>query len=111
MKTEKTPVLILIILILSLLAACSDQTGMAGKYKGSEENIPGVYSQIELKDNGEGIWETEIDLVRFRWKVRGDELWLHTKTGGVITGTITADGFIIELPNVGVYIFSKQTPY
>lgn len=95
---------------LSLLSGCADQSGMAGKYRGTEENTPGVYSQIELKDNGEGTWETDIDLVRFRWKVRGNELWLHTKTGGVIQGEITPQGFDIELPNVGTFVFSKTSP-
>ncbi|MCA1743859.1 MAG: hypothetical protein ABR542_03235 [Desulfonatronovibrio sp.] len=83
---------------------------MTGKYQGSEEDLPGAYSYIELKDNGEGTWETDIDLVHFRWKIRGNEIWLHTQTGGVIQGKLTGDGFEVELPNVGTYSFVRQGP-
>ncbi|WP_028573606.1 hypothetical protein [Desulfonatronovibrio hydrogenovorans] len=102
--------LIPVVLLLIVISACTDQSAMTGTYKGAEKDAPGVQSQIVLKDNGEGTWETDIDLVQFRWKVRGSEIWLHTKTGGVILGTLTPDGFHLDLPNVGTFVFIKQSP-
>lgn len=101
---------VLVFMVIFLNSGCADQTGMTGKYRGSEQDIPGTYSFIELKDNGEGTWETDIDLVHFRWKIRDNEIWLHTQTGGVILGELTRDGFEIELPNVGTYSFVRQNP-
>lgn len=89
-------------------SGCSGQGNMAGKYRGTEEGSSEAYSVMELKDNGEGVWEHEDDLVRFRWKVRGDEIWLHTQTGGVIRASLTSRGFSMEIPNTGSFEFVRE---
>lgn len=102
--------LMLIVCLVFMLASCSGQPDMAGKYQDVSHDASHSPSVIELRDNKEGTWETEIDLINFRWSVRDDEIWLHTKTGGVIIGQITDEGFKIELPDVGTYVFEKTTP-
>ncbi|MFO7727904.1 MAG: hypothetical protein R6X11_06215 [Desulfonatronovibrio sp.] len=98
----------IIYFLLMAFAGCSSQGNMAGKYRGTQEENSGVYSVMELKDNGEGVWEHEDELVRFRWKVRGDEIWLHTQTGGVIRAPLTDGGFSMELPTAGSFEFVRE---
>ncbi len=104
--------LTLILLAAALLgtAACSREPEMAGTYQDVSETTPGKASTIELQDNQEGTWETEVDAVDFRWSIRNGEIWLHTDTSGVIVGKLTDKGFIIELPDVGTYVFEKKQP-
>ncbi|MFP4128358.1 MAG: hypothetical protein ACLFSF_04895 [Desulfonatronovibrio sp.] len=89
-------------------SGCSSQASMTGKYRGTQEGGAGTSSVMELKDNGEGVWEHGDDLVRFRWKVRGDEIWLHTQTGGVIRASLTSRGFSMEIPSAGSFEFVRE---
>jgi hypothetical protein len=96
--------------LLAGTAGCTDPHPMTGKYKGVQENIPGVYSYIELKNNHKGTWETEIDFISFNWEIGYSEIWFHTQTGRVIHGRLIPDGFIIELPNLDNMVFLRQAP-
>ncbi len=93
---------------LIISSGCSDHSRMIGKYEGVDQDFAGNVSVIELQEGGEGLWETDVDLVYFRWKVRGDEIWLHTKTGGAIRGSLTADGFELDIPGLGFFVFVRQ---
>ncbi|MFW5730237.1 MAG: hypothetical protein ACOCPN_00685 [Desulfonatronovibrionaceae bacterium] len=101
-------VFFLLLLAVSMGSACTRESGLTGRYTAVLDSARQTRSVIELKKDGQGIWETEIDLVNFRWKVRGEEIWLHTKTGGVITGRLTSTGFVVEIPGVGQYEFIQE---
>jgi hypothetical protein len=96
--------------IMFISAGCAEQPDMAGTYKEVSIAAPRSHSIIELKDNNEGIWETDIDEISFRWSVRDNDVWLHTKTGGLIIARITDQGFIIELPEAGSLVFHRTAP-
>ncbi len=95
--------------LLAIAPGCSNPDPMTGRYKGVKESTPGMYSFVELKSEGRGIWETEIDFVKFRWEVQEDLIWLRTDTGKVILGSLTPDGFNLELPSLGILVFTRQS--
>ena len=57
--------------------------------------------------NGQGSWSIEEDNVSFKWEIRENEIWLHTKSGGVIVGKIVGETIEINLPAAGEYYFKK----
>jgi len=65
---------------------------------------------LELGENGTGSWAVEEDNVNFRWEVREKDILLHTKSGGVIVGSIVGETIDIYLPGVGVHTFKKIRP-
>ncbi len=92
---------------LALAAACSDPSHLIGKYQSLPEAEHFVL--LDLQPNGQGTWETDFDVVAFRWKQRGQEIWLHTRTGGVITGDIAeATRLKVDLPGVGMIVLERQ---
>ncbi len=57
--------------------------------------------------NGQGSWSIEEDNASFKWEIRENEIWLHTKSGGLIVGRIVGEAIVINLPGVGEYYFKK----
>jgi len=60
-----------------------------------------------LKENGEGVWRVEDEEESFSWYVKGDEIRLNTKLGGVIVGEIQDDTLKITLPGGNKMSFKK----
>ena len=90
----------------TLGAACSDPSHLVGKYQSPPEAERFVL--LDLQPNGQGTWETDFDVVSFRWKQRGGEIWLHTRTGGVITGDIVESTRLkVDIPGVGVIVLER----
>ncbi len=90
-----------------LATACSDPSHLVGKYQSPPEAEHFVF--LDLQPNGQGTWETDFDVVPFRWKQRGGEIWLHTRTGGVITGDIVESTRLkVDIPGVGVIVLERQ---
>jgi len=88
--------------------SCEDRGSLSGKYVAhskKDQILPAV--SLELKGNGEGTWATEEDNVSFKWEVRGSEIWLLTKSGGVIVGKIVDSTIEVSLPGLNVYYFRK----
>jgi len=65
------------------------QDGKSSKYAGS---------QIELMEKGQAVWRTLDDEVSFRWEIKDSEIWLSTKSGGIIIGKIHDDTIEVTLP-------------
>lgn len=63
---------------------------------------------IQLKENGIGLWNTPNEEVSFRWDVRDNEIRLHTKLGGVLSGKIHEDTLEIVFPGSKIRRFKKQ---
>ncbi|WP_052812913.1 hypothetical protein [Desulfonatronum thioautotrophicum] len=98
---------ILVIFLAVMIGACSDPAHLVGTY----ESLPQAKQHVvlELQPNGQGTWETDFDVVSFRWKQRGLELWLHTRTGGVITGDIVEGTRLkMDIPGVGVIVLERR---
>ena len=89
-----------------LVAGCSGQANLAGTYhaKGND----GIEAQLVLQDGGKGSWSTDEADVDLTWERKGDEVWLHTRSGGVLPGTILDGGNIhVDLPGVGDLTFRR----
>jgi len=98
------------VLIFSLLLtlSCEKESRLAGKYATVNDMTQRTaVVNLELMANGQGAWSIEEDNVSFKWETRGEEIWLHTKSGGVIVGTINGDTLTVNLPVVGVHRFNK----
>ncbi|MFP4129007.1 MAG: hypothetical protein ACLFRQ_02765 [Desulfonatronovibrio sp.] len=100
--------LIFLSCLLFMTWGCIQDKTTTEVYRETGENIPGALSFIELRSDGVGTWETDIDLVHFRWKTRGDQIWLHTQEGRSIPGMLTEEGFNIYLQNLETLIFVRQ---
>jgi len=57
--------------------------------------------------NGYGIWRVGDEEVPFSWHIKGDELRVNTKGGGVIVGAIENDAIRITLPGSKTLSFKK----
>jgi hypothetical protein len=93
---------------LPLTTGCEERGRLSGRYVADiDENRLSPTISLELMDNGQGSWSTEEDNVSFKWEIRENEIWLHTKSGGVIVGKIVGETIEINLPGVGEYYFEK----
>ena len=96
------------ILFLVLMVSCEDRGKLVGKYQAdNNENRQSVTIFLELLANGQGSWSIEEDNASFKWEIREDAIWLHTRSGGVIVGKIVEETIEIHLPGVGEYYFKK----
>lgn len=105
--TRKTSFLLLfLVLLLFMLFGCTrDREQYAGKYQSGDELI------LELGENGTGSWSTLEDNVSFRWEIRDNQIWLHTRAGGILTGKTGKNSIDINLPGIGNHYFIKQCKY
>lgn len=91
-----------------LLTSCQEPRQLAGQYGAA--NAAGRDSQVilTLKGDGKGSWKAHQEEVTFQWELKPKEVWLHSKSGGVIVGKVREDASIdISLPGVGDFHFVK----
>lgn len=95
-------------LLLILLVSCGSKDDFAGTYKAEAIDSPRqAETLIELKVNGDGIWRVGDEEVPFSWYIKGAELRVNTKGGGVIVGAIEKDAIQITLPGTKTMSFKK----
>ena len=83
-------------LFLIFASACGSETQYVGVYKAKFTESE-KHSEIELKNDGEGIWRVEDSEESFTWNKKGDEIRLNTRQGGVIVAKIENDALKITL--------------
>jgi len=108
MRRHRCYIILVLAAALMFAMSCDDRGGLSGKYVAHDEKdqiSPTV--TIELKANGGGVWATEEDNILFRWEIKGKEIWLLTKSGGVIVGKIVNDTIDVSLPGVAPYHFKR----
>jgi len=92
-----------------MMLSCEKKNEIAGKYvTANDMTQKNIVAYLELMPNGQGTWSIEEDSASFYWEVRKEKIWLHTKSGGVIPGTIDGDTLTIDLPGMGVHRFIKR---
>lgn len=101
----------LVCLALFLFASCVQEQNYEGIYQ-AEGGKTQKYcnSQIELMEKGMAVWRVPDDEVSFRWDIKRDEIWLSTKSGGIIIGKITDDTIKVKLPGTKTVCYFKKTP-
>jgi hypothetical protein len=76
---------------------------MADSHTGSPPHLV-----LLLKEDGKGTWALGSEDVSFIWESRGQEIWLHAKTGGVVVGKLRPNHTIdISLPGIGCFLFVR----
>ena len=86
----------LLFIILAFIFSCSSRTEYAGIYQTSEVDKE-MRSELELKQNGEGYWRVGDSEELFSWYVKGDEIRLNTRKGGVIVAKKQDNTLVIVL--------------
>jgi hypothetical protein len=95
-------------LLLVLMFSCESKDRYAGVYKAeTKETSKQAEIAVELKANGDGLWRVGDEEVSFSWDIKGGELRVNTKGGGVIEGKIEKDTIQMTLPNMKPLTFKK----
>ncbi len=79
------------------LPGCKAREPYVGKYQSVVEIPESGRIVLELKGNGEGIWTLGDQRTVFRWEVKQEKVWLHTKGGGVLIGTPVGDELTLDM--------------
>jgi hypothetical protein len=98
-------------LFLLLIFACVQEDIYEGVYKakgGKTEKY--CNSQIELMEKGQAVWRVPDDEVTFRWDIKDNEIWLSTKSGGIIIGTIQDHTIRVKLPGAKTVCNFEKIP-
>jgi hypothetical protein len=97
-----------LLLLLFLVVACNSKNQVAGNYQAEEKDLPGqVETVLELKANGDGAWKSGGEEIPFSWHIKGGELRINTKGGGVIVGGLEKDMIHLTLPGKEKMTFRK----
>ncbi len=97
-----------LLLLWILLSACGSKDEVAGNYQAAGKDLPGqAETSLELKANGEGAWKSGGEEIPFSWHIKGGELRINTKGGGVIVGEIEKDIVHLTLPGNDKMTFRK----
>jgi hypothetical protein len=95
-------------LVVILLFGCESKDKYVGVYKAqAPESAKQAEIVLELKANGDGLWRVGSEEVIFAWYIKGGELRVNTKRGGVIVGEIDKDTIQITLPGSKTMSFKK----
>jgi hypothetical protein len=100
--------LLLFCLISAAMTGCGPSTGPVGTYSAEIKASPHHHETIlELKETGVGVWRVGDDEVTFSWYVKGNELRLNTRNGGVIVGSLDNGVIHVTLPGPQELFFKK----
>ena len=91
-------------LLLVLCLSCESNDKYAGAY---EAEGHGGEVLLELKPGGEGAWISGFQEVSFSWYMKGGELRINTREGGVIVGKVQDGTIEITIPGQEKTLFRK----
>ena len=99
---------IVVSLFLLCCFSCDSKDNYIGKYVSVDKSEPAEKKNIiELMESGEGLWQCCDGDVSFTWYIKGKELRIYTKEGGVMTGKLGKDKVFISLPGDKKLLFRK----
>ena len=64
----------------------------------------------QLMEKGQAVWRVPDDEVTFRWNIKDNEIWLSTKSGGIIIGTIQDKTIRVKLPGAKTVCNFEKMP-
>ncbi len=100
-----------LILLVVCLWACSKPEGYIGVYEVPDgENSSHAGTEIELKEDHQGVWRTSEEEVTFRWDESDGDIRFRTREGGIVLGKISKDSLEVRLPGTGLLRFIKKGP-
>jgi hypothetical protein len=97
---------LLCLIALFAAAGCGRSSPLAGQYEASYGD-GGRSIALDLREGGQGSWTAEDESITFKWDVRGDEVLLHTRAGGVIRVAVRDGELTADLPGAGRLVFRR----
>ena len=96
--------------LLLLIPACrSTPQDVAGTYAAPNPATGKPPFTLTLGKDGKGSLACDFEDAKISWESRPDgEIWLHTKTGGVISGRVEGETLLLNLPGSGTLSFKKS---
>jgi hypothetical protein len=94
----------LLVLCLAVCFSCESKDKYAGTYEAKDKRGE---VRIELKPGGEGVWMAGTQEVSFSWYIKGGDLRINTKEGGVLVGKLEGNAIRITLPVRGEIVLNK----
>ncbi len=110
-KNARVPVLVcfLCIFCFTAFAGCGPVSqDLVGTYE-AQTRDPSLHGKVSmnLKETGAGVWSVGDSEIAFTWHVKGNELRLYTRNGGIIVGDIKGRVIEIALPGLDKLSFKK----
>jgi hypothetical protein len=103
--------LIVFFLLLTLMVSCDSRQTYIGTYQSEDaRGGPCEPTVIDLREHGEGAWKCDHEEVAFTWYVKDGEIRIHTREGGIMTGTLMENGFLLMMPLETELRFEKTSP-
>jgi hypothetical protein len=91
-----------LILVGLVLGGCGEsRSQFAGTYRAVEPLAVKDHIDLDLKENGKGIWTYGKNPVEFTWVVNEGKLWFYLKTGGILIATPSEGGKILSVDMTG----------
>ncbi len=89
--------------------ACEKSVTPEGIYSAVNPNNTDSTIELILEPNSKkGQFKIADEVMDFKWEAKNNQLWLHTKTGGVLMGIIIDNQVIdMTLPGVGKLSLKK----
>lgn len=107
-RYRNTVKLCLVCLGLILIVACGPRDKYIGTYRAVAQALPkSAETVMELRAAGNGILRMGDEEASFSWHVKGRELRVHTKEGGVIAGMINNNAIYISFDGTTIICFKK----
>ena len=107
-RTVKVIGMVLLCVWVAFALSCESKEKYAGKYTAvSKDPSKKETISLELKPSGEGSWIVGNTEVSFSWYIKGGDLRVNTKEGGVLVGKIEGKTIKMTLPARGEMLFEK----
>lgn len=104
----KTLAAAMLLAVMIMTAACDRVPDVAGVYRTDPEAGGTANITLELDKDGDGTWSTDLDRVELTWTIKDGHIWLHTQSGGVITGRVEKNGISLDMPGAGTVALTKS---
>lgn len=93
-------------LLFTFACGAKTETEYAGVYK-AEGSYQGQRSELELNENGQGIWRVGESEETLSWFKKGNQIRLYTRKGGVIVAGIRDEDLEISIGSGQVLLFKR----
>lgn len=94
--------------LLLIVPGCRPDEPLTGSYQAPTPSDASTSAELKLEADGKGSWKVGKDTAAFKWETRGAKIWLHYRSGGVVSGTVNQDQSLeILVPGVGAFHFEK----
>jgi len=107
MKRQVFLLFLIVCIFPAALQGCADTATVTGEYAAELDGQQGQRIGLQLEPDGQGSWASEDESISFRWESHAGQIWLHSKTGGIIEGRLLQGDIEFTVPGAGRVTFKK----